>query len=277
MKKIILLLSVLFLCAQIHAQTAREVLEGMLTAIDQINTSSFTLEMKERYGNKYLESKNDIKIREQPLSIYMKQYYPNDGIEIVWIKGKNNDKALINPNGFPYINISLNPHGSRMRSDNHHSMLTAGFKPPADILRHSINKVLGSDASDEDYEKYLTLEETTMLGKDCYKLTLRQDDFQYEKYTLPRDIYLRKIAKKNRVSEHMLMEINGIKHYSKVKTGTTILVPNYYAKTTVFYIDKYLMLPIKQEIYDDKGLYEDYEFTNIVINPQLAAKVFTLN
>jgi len=46
MKKIILLLSVFSICVQIHAQTAREVLEDMLTAIDQINTSSFTLEMK---------------------------------------------------------------------------------------------------------------------------------------------------------------------------------------------------------------------------------------
>jgi len=277
MKKIILLLSVLFLCVQIHAQTAREVLEDMLTTIDEIQTSSFTLKMKERFGNQYLESKNDIKILEQPLSIYMKQYYPNDGIEIVWIEGQNSNKALINPNGFPYINISLSPYGSRMRKGNHHSMLTAGFKPPADILRHSINKVLGSNAPDEDYEKYLTLEETTMLGKNCYKVTLRQDDFQYEKYTLPKDMYLRDIANKNRVSEHMLMEVNGITHYSKVKTGTTILVPNYYAKTTIFYIDKYSMLPIRQEIYDDKGLYEDYEFTNIVINPQFAAKEFTLD
>ena len=263
--------------AQVHAQTAREVLEDMLTSIDEIQTSSFTLSMKERFGNEYVESKNDIRVREQPLSIYMKQNYPNDGIEIVWMEGQNSDKALIDPNGFPYINISLSPYGSRMRKGNHHPMFTAGFKPPADILRYSINKVLGSGASDEDYNKYLKLEETTVLGKDCYKLTLQQDDFQYEKYTLPKDMYLRDIASKNYVSEHMLMEINGITHYSKVRAGTTILIPNYYAKTTILYIDKYLMLPIKQEIYDDKGLYEDYEFTNIIINPQFASKEFTLD
>lgn len=277
MKKIILLLLVFSICVQIQAQTAREVLENMLSAVDKIQTSSFTLEMKERFGNKYVESKNDVKTREQPLSIYMKLHYPNDGYEIVWVEGQNNGKATIDTNGFPYININLNPHGSRMRKDNHHSMLTAGFKPPADILRHSINKALGSSPSDEDYDKYLTLEETTMLGRDCYKLTLQQNDFQYEKYTLPKDMYLRSISEKNYVSEHMLMEVNDIRHYNKLKSGTTILVPSYYAKTTIMYIDKSLMLPIRQEIYDDKGLYEDYKFTNIVINPQFAAKEFTLD
>jgi len=277
MKKIILLLSIFSLCIQVNAQTAREVLEDMLVSTDEIQASSFTLKMKERFGNQYIESKNDVRIQEQPLSIYMKQYYPNDGIQIVWAEGQNNDKALIDPNGFPYINISLSPYSSRMLKGNHHSILTAGFKPPIDILRHSIKKVLDSDATDEDYDKYLSLEETTVLGKDCYKLTLQQDDFQYEKYTLPKDMYLRDIAGKNFVSEHMLMEINDITNYSKVRAGTTILVPNYYAKTTIMYIDKYLMLPIKQEIYDDKGLYEDYEFTNIVINPQFAAKEFMLD
>ncbi len=277
MKKIILLLSIFLCCVQIQAQTAREVLENMLTAIDEIQTSSFTLTMKERINGKMLDTKSDIRIREEPLSIYMKQYYPNEGIEILWMEGQNSEKVLINPNGFPYINISLSPYNSRMRKDNHHSMLTAGFKPPADILRHSIHKAIGSNPSDEDYNAYLSLEESTTLGRDCYKVTLQQDDFQYEKYTLPKDMYLRNIAKKNRLSEHMIMEINGITHYSKVRAGTTILLPNYYAKTTTLYIDKYLMLPIKQEIYDDKGLYEVYEFTNIVINPQFAAKEFTLD
>lgn len=277
MKKIILLLFVFSICSQIQAQTAREVLEDMLTAIDEIETSSFTLNMKERFGNKYIESKNDVKILEQPLSIYMNQYYPNDGIEILWVEGQNNGKATIDTNGFPYINISLSPYGSRMRRSNHHMMFTAGFKPPAEILRYSIKKVLGNSPSDEDYDKYLTLEETTILGKNCYQLTLQQDNFQYEKYTLPKDTHLHKIAKKNQVSEHMLMEINDITHYSKVRAGTTILVPNYYAKTTILYIDKDLMLPIKQEIYDDKGLYEDYEFTNIIVNPQFATNEFILD
>jgi len=275
MKKIILLLSIFSLCVQLHAQTSREVLEDMFAAINDIQTSSFTLEIKERFENKYIESKTDVRIREQPLSIYMKQYYPSDGLEILWTEGQNNDKVLINPNGFPYINISLSPNNSRMRKGNHHSVLTAGFNPPADILLYSINKAIGDYTISEDYEKYLTLEQVTKMGIDCYKLTLEQDDFKYEKYTLSKDMYLREISKSKRVSEHMLMEINGIKHYNQVKAGTTILVPNFYAKTTILYIDKNLMVPIMQEIYDDKGLYEEYKFTNIIINPEFANDEFT--
>lgn len=274
MKKIILILLICSATQFTQAQTAKEVLENMLTATDQIKSSAFTLIMNERFGDSYVKSKCDIRLQREPHSIYMKQYYPHDGIELLWVEGKNNGKVLINTNGFPYINISLSPHNSRMRKDSHHSMLTAGFGPPTAILRYSIQKIRSTNP-DVNLNDYLELETTTHQGIDCYKLILNQPDFTYENYTLTKDEYLRDIADRNKISEHAIMELNGIRHYSKIKAGTSIRMPNFYAKKTIFYIDKSTMLPIFQQIHDDKGLYEEYEFSNIAINPDFYDKEFT--
>lgn len=273
MKKIFFITLVCSCVQLIHAQSALDVIDDMLKTIDNIESSTFTLVMKERFGDKYVETKSDVKVKHQPLSIYMKQYYPNDGIEILWSKGQNNDKALINPNGFPYINISLSPYHSRMRKGNHHTIFTAGFKQPAAILRHAMQKI--SDMGVTDFGEYLSLENANHQGIDCYKLTLEQADFAYENYTLKKDEYLRDIATQHQVSEHKLMELNSIKHYNKLKAGASIRIPNFYAKTTIMYIDKNLMLPVFQQIYDEKGLYEAYEFSNVVMNPRFSDNEFT--
>jgi len=273
MKKTLLITLLCCTVQLVNGQTAMSVVEDMLKAIDAIESSSFTLAMKERFGDKYIDTKSDVKVLEQPLSVYMKQHYPNDGIEILWVEGKNNNKATINPNGFPYININLSPYHSRMRKGNHHTLLTAGFKQPGAILRHAIQKAL--DMGITDFDRYLSLETIDHNGIDCYKLTIEQPDYTYENHTLQKDDYLRDIAKQHQVSEHKIMEINGINHYNKLKAGTSISIPNFYAKTTVMYIDKANMLPIVQHIYDEKELYEEYEFSNVVVNPRFSENEFT--
>ena len=48
-----------------------------------------------------------------------------------------------------------------------------------------------------------------------------------------------------------------------------------YAKKSVVYIDRINYLPLKQEMYDDKGLFEKYEFLNLKINPTIYEEEFT--
>ncbi len=270
MKKTIL--SLLFVAAYIclQAQTARSVVGNMLTAIDNANTLTFTMVTKERFGKTYENAKMDIRMQVEPHRVYMKQYYPNEGVEILWKKGENNGKALVNPNGFPYINVSLSPYGSRMRKGNHHVLTDTGFKHLAGIIKH------GVEAAGEQFEQHFILDGTVNKGgKTCYKLIMTMPDFTYESYTLRKDEYLVDIARRKYISEHMIAEVNDISLYDKVRAGTTLKVPNFYAKKTVFYIDQTTMFPVTQEIYDDKGLYEEYIFSNLVLNPTFSSNEFT--
>jgi len=62
--------------------------------------------------------------------------------------------------------------------------------------------------------------------------------------------------------------------YDDVKAGQVLRVPTSYAKSIELWIDKELMLPIRQVIFDDKGKYEEYEYRSLVVNPKHSLKVF---
>ena len=57
----------------------------------------------------------------------MKQYYPNQGLEILYNREETGDKALLNRNTFALSNFRLYPTGNMMRKESHHSIFKGGF------------------------------------------------------------------------------------------------------------------------------------------------------
>src|SRR5690606_29835351 len=49
------------------------------------------------------------------------------GIEVLWVEGQHNGKALVKPNSFPFFNLTLDPMGDLMRQDQHHTLHEMGF------------------------------------------------------------------------------------------------------------------------------------------------------
>ena len=251
------------------AQTAQELLDDMLQAIDEARRIQFNIQTKERFKSGEAKLSALVRLNTQPHQIYMKMSSPDKGIEILWNDGENENRALINPNGFPYVNLSFSPYHSRMRKNSHHPILRMGFQYTAKLVRHELTLL---DRPID--EQFIIKGEVTWKGRPCYYVQSVHDDFKYMPYTLKKNEYLRDVADRLHVSEHMIMEKNGIKGFDKIKRGTTILVPNYYAKRIEFYIDKETKLPILQKIYDDQGLYEYFGYTNVRINPTFAQDEF---
>lgn len=77
------------------------------------------------------------------------------------------------------------------------------------------------------------------------------------------------------IPEYSITELNGIKNFDEDLSGKTLKVPSSYAKKSTFYIEKATNLPIFQEMLDDKGVFERYEFFNVVVNPTFKADEFT--
>jgi len=63
----------------------------------------------------------------------------------------------------------------------------------------------------------------------------------------------------------MILEKNSktVDDYEDVEENQEILILNLYCKKITFYVDKENFLPIRQLIYDDKGLFEEYRYFNI--------------
>jgi len=257
--------------APAKSQSAYDLCQQMLTSCRKIKTLTFTLLRKERVENEWPEDKSDFKLNCKPHKVYFKQDYPREGLELLFIDGANDNKALINTNGFPWVNVNLSPFGGQLRENQHHTLYEVGYKSVINILGFLWEKY------ESQAKSMVNLEGSVMWdGHDCYKIKMKNPNFKYINYTVKEGEDLNKIAKDLYLSEHMIMEKNsGVDYYDDVNAGQTITIPNDYATGMDIYLDKKRMIPLMIKVYDDQGLYEVYEYYSVTVNPPLSSEEFT--
>ena len=83
------------------------------------------------------------------------------------------------------------------------------------------------------------------------------------------------IAKKFNVNEYAILELNPeCNDYEDVRSGQQLIIPSHYGVKMNLYINKKTMLPLIVRVYDHKGLFEEYDYTEFKLNPQFAANEF---
>jgi len=248
----------------------RTIINNMVLASVKVKTLKFKLKKKERIEDEYFSGEQDVKFNKDPKKIYTKMITPNKGAEVLYIHGKNNNKALINPNSFPYFTLSLDPYGSSMRNNNHHTVHEVGFDYVTSIISSLAQR------ADKDFDKYFIYKGDTIFNnRPCYKVLIDYVPYGYYNYTVKQGETVTSIAYKLFVSDYMILQLNDIDDYDDVDPGDVIKVPNAYAKRTFLYIDKENFLPLIQMMYDDKGLFAQYEFHNLQLNPVIAPEEFS--
>ena len=255
-----------------QTQYAYDLIKTMLVRTKQINTLKFTLKTHERFQTTMFKQKAYYKLIYEPFKVYYKQEYPVKGLEVLYVSGSNNNKALVNTNSFPWINISLNPYGNLIRENQHHTIFESGFDYMVSILKHLLNKYDTNALSMiESYEL------VNLNGQICHKIILENQYFKYFSYTVKKGETINTIAKKFKINDYMIIEKNNnIDDFNdNINPGQIIKIPNDYAKKIIIYIEKQRMIPVVMKIYDDKGLYEYYEFSNIKINPEIKPGEFS--
>jgi hypothetical protein len=236
-----------------------------------INTLTCNLTKHERIDGKMIKQISFNKIEKDPFRVYLKQLYPKEGMEVLYRDGVNNNKALINPNGFPWINLNLNPLENTMRKNQHHTILESGFDHVISIL------IFLTEKYKSEIDKIVTynglVEYQNMV---CHSISLISPYFEYIDYTIKENETIIEIASRFKLSEHMILEKNSkVKDYDDVEPGQVIQIPNEYSPKMLVYIDTVDMLPVRMDVYDDQGLYEKYEYSQIVINPELSPEEFS--
>ncbi|MBI4945525.1 MAG: DUF1571 domain-containing protein [Bacteroidetes bacterium] len=248
--------------------SCKEILQNTIASVEKIQTLKFHLKCNERFKGKIISTESQIKLNTSPRKMYIYLRGP----ELLWVKGKNNGNALINPNGFPYMNLSLDPMGSLMREKQHHTINEAGFDYFADIIKSSIN------ITGEKFDTYFKCVGTmTWDEHECYFIVAEYSNFKYVDYTVQKGETLVTIGRKLKVSDYMLLEINAdkVSNYHDVKPNQKIKVPNVYGSKMILYIDKELLVPRIIKVYDDKGLFESYEYHDLQVNAKISEEEFT--
>jgi outer membrane lipoprotein-sorting protein len=249
-----------------NESNSRELISEMLDAISDLKTLRYSLQCNERIKGRMQHMESKVKLQVAPRKLYLSLKGP----EVLWIAGENGNNALVNPGAFPYINLNLDPFGSLMRKDQHHTIHEMGFTYLADILKDGMKR------AGPNFDKYFVmLPDEKYNGRDCYKLSISFPDFAWSNYTVKKGENLTSIARKNHVSEYMVLEKNKLGWYNDVKEGQVILLPNAYAKLTLLLIDKELMLPVNNKVYDDVGVFETYEYHDLKVNDPIAPEEFT--
>ena len=268
---IVLLLS-LCLSKQSFAQkstlTAKEVVFKMVKSIHDLERLKYSLKIIERGKKGFNHYESSVKLNRKPRKIYL--YIK--GIELLWVQGWNNNKAYVKPNSFPYVNLSLDPLGYLMRQDQHHTLNEMGVDYFASIIEYIALKKM------DQFDTYFKLEgEERINNRPCYKIIIDNKDFAYENYTVGDNESITSIARKLHISEYMILEVNPKlnDYFHILKKGQVLKVPNAYAKHVTLYIDQLYFLPIGIRILDDKGLFEQYDYHFLQVNPKIDDAEFT--
>lgn len=272
----LLLIPCLLLCHFASAQkkmTARELFDSMLTAMEKVKTCTYVLDIEERVFGQIGNAQYLAKVNVSPLKIYTYSVHPNPGAEALYVEGVNNDKILVNPNKFPYINLSLSVNSMLLRKPHLFNILQMGFSYFHDILKKNIIK-----KGEKFYASLVIKDDIIYHKKEYHVLEIHNHEFGYMSYKVQKGENVTDISNKLLVNDHMILELNEvIDDYDDVKPGQIIKVPNSFAKKIILYLDKTTHLPLVQIIHDDKGFYSRIEFSSFILNPVIHKEEFTRN
>ena len=246
-------------------------IDKMIKAIDDHNQMEFKMYRSERSKNGFTDGKFYAKLINKPYKLYIRNFKPKPGSEILYIKGQNDDKALINPNSFPYFSISLDPDNNLLLAGGHHSLREAGF-----TLFSNMFKLYKVNYGEELYNRITYHGMFKWNDRVCYKISIDYPDYSTKKYTPKKGETLYSI------SRDQLLNIGKLREYNTkyddddiLDESDEIIIQNVYAKKAVIFIDNENYFPIYQLIYDEEGLYEKYQYVDLNLDISFKNEEFT--
>lgn len=248
----------------------KELINNMIENIDKHNNLEFVMERNERNEKGFKKGRFFAKVSVSPYKIYIKNEIPKKDSEILYADGENNNKALVNPNFFPYINVSLSPENSLMFAGGHHCLKDLGFNFFNDCFKSYINKY------GEDFFQFIDYNgKYEWDNRSCHKLTINYPDYEKLEYSALEGESLYDISKKKLINISKLKEYNpDYDTFEKLSDGQIITINNLYSKKTILFIDAENYYPIYQMLYDEEGLYEKYSYTNLTLNKKFEEDEF---
>ena len=250
------------------SQSGLQLLHKMAENTQEIIGFTATITKTERIEGVFEKQVSAVKLNREPFMIYLRQQYPKDGVEILCRSDR--EKVLVNMNSFPWINLNLDPYGSLMRRNQHHTVYDSGFDLMTNILLRALQTV-GSDTA--DHIKYFGTKKYE--ERDVYHLEFINPSYRIHDYTIVGNETVIDVAKRLNINEYYILELNeDVDFYDDVEAGQQIRVPSHYASRMSLFIDTIHMIPMVIWAYDDQGLFEKYAYSKFVLNPPISSSEF---
>jgi hypothetical protein len=249
---------------------AKAVILQMIDSVNALKGFKSVIRKTERIDGKLVLQVSVVKVSSNPYEVYVRQMSPKSGVEILCADGCK--KALINMNGFPWINLTLDPYGMTMRKHQHHTVHDSGFDLLASILARNLQEF-------NPHEQTLKRKQDVVwLGENAIQIEMINTGYKTKRYKVNGYENIAEIAKKFNVNEYAILELNPeCANYEDVRSGQQLNIPSHYGVKMNLYISKKTMLPLIVRVYDHKGLFEEYDYTEFEVNPRFAANEFEAN
>lgn len=270
MRLLFFYLSLIFTFQHLQAQSTISYFDNMIESISSIYTLEYELHAKELIDGDIFYTHSKVKLQKEPFSFYNYIINPDIGVEILFTD--KNKYALVNPNGFPFINLKLDPFGKLIRRNQHHTLFDAGF----DNFKHIVLSVI--ELLRRSPEKYISnLGFKQINNKRCQLFNVVNPDFSFSEYIVQKGENVESIAKKFNLSSYLILLENDLSFYNDISLGDKIMIPNSYGERFEIWIDIQSNLPIVQKVFVNNKLFEHYEFRNIIINPEFSMNEFKIS
>lgn len=245
-----------------------KIIIDMLDSAKKISSIRFSMKALERVENGYAVANSKVKLQAHPRKSYL--INPEKKLEILYNEGELNNKCLVKPHVFPYFTLTLDPRGNLMRKNQHFTVHELGFDFTVKTLAMALSK------EKENIVKHLTYIGKSVKNKmNCHVFIYENQNFGYHDYIVQNKETVTSIATKFIVNDYMVRSKNNLYNdYGYIKPGTKLKIPNIYCKKAIFYIDEATMLPVNISIYDDIGLFENYEYYDIELNKPIPVTEF---
>lgn len=231
----------------------------MYDTIKNIKTTHLKVVSIERIENKFTKAIAEIKLQTQPRKVYFNN--KDKKVEILYDAELSKTKALVKVHSFPYMTLNLDPTGNIMRKNQHYTINELGFA----FIGKSIALTLSKDK--DGLNNFVYHGKHVKNGYNCHMLEYKNESYSYVNYTVVDKETASSLASKLCVNDYLLRNKNDLLNdFGYLKKGTVLSVPNLYCKRAVLYIDEKLMVPVSINLYDDAGLFECYEYTEVQLN-----------
>jgi outer membrane lipoprotein-sorting protein len=249
---------------------AKAVILNMIDSVNSLKGFKSIIRKTERIEGELVLQVSAVKVSSNPYEVYVRQMFPKSGVEILCADGCK--KALINMNGFPWINLTLDPYGMTMRKHQHHTVHDSGFDLLASILARHLQEFNPQE------QTLIRKDDVYWLGEKAIQIEMINKAYKTNYYKVNGHENIAEIAKKFNVNEYAILELNPeCDNYEDVRNGQELIIPSHYGVKMNLYISKKTMLPLIVRVYDHKGLFEEYDYTEFQLNPQFANNEFEAN
>lgn len=245
-------------------------LENMFDSVYSLKYVQFEMFSKERVNGQLQLAHAKGILQYEPRKLFIRGFDEDGELlnEILYIDGENNNNALIASNGFPYINLNLDPKGLVMRRNRHYTILEAGGRYLVDMLRLGLVK----------YQAIGNMEERFQIVKETettIEVAIINADYGFTSYKVEANENCRSVANKLGIPEYKIIEINEeVDNFEDLEKGQELKVPTLFAKRVELILRKHDLIPIEVRIFDDQGLYSEYVYSQFNTSPIITNQTF---